>query len=120
MTGKQAEQYVAEFFSKQGYWVHITGGYQQPFDMVAIGKHDEYFVDIKHCKGKRFSFYRVENNQFEAMEYLYMMFRATSKIGFIIVHDRKLYFLPFNKYLVMKHDGLKSVSVDELKIFLKR
>lgn len=114
MTGKQAEQFVAETFSKDGFWVHIfkkgIDG-QQPFDMIAIKNKQVWCCDIKHCDKDVFPFSRVEENQKQSLSFLNDF--HSHRVGFILVYRLGIFYLSYYEYLKISKDN-KAVKLEEL------
>lgn len=79
-SGTRFENDFAEILDDRGFWVHLlqqnsTG---QPCDIVAVNCNGlAFLIDAKETKSGRFSFERIEDNQFYAME------KFQSKTGFV-------------------------------------
>lgn len=115
MTGNQAEQFVAEHYANQGWWVHIfkkgVDG-QQPFDLIALTIDNVICADVKHSKIPRFTFMRIEENQKFALKYL--ADTTNYMVGFFIVFEDNIYWLPYLLYEELEKLGSKSVKIKDL------
>lgn len=117
MTPSQVERKVAEYFAYSGAWATIlkkgVDG-NQPFDLIAIDNHAIWCVDVKLCKRDYLPFSRFEENQLNAMSYLYEIDNERVILGFVMVFETNLYFLDYKKYLEMLKDDKKSVKSENL------
>lgn len=116
-TASKAEKFVAEFISKQNYWVGtfekgVSGS--QPFDLIAIGKN-VLALDVKLMERDYFPFTRIEENQHNALSYLSSLKVNYSLYeGFAIVYKDEIYFLSYNDYLAFEKEGMKAVKTKDL------
>lgn len=117
-TGTQAEQAVANYISKKGYWVgdfNKSSSGSQPFDQIALTHNTTLTYDVKHCIDDRFDFVRVEENQKLALGFIHNeLYNDKIKAGFVLVYNDMFKFLSYFRYQEMINKGFKSVQVSTL------
>ena len=114
--GNRAEEQIANIFQEYGYWVAIfpynTNG--QPCDIVALNKDNHFLVDVKHCKTDRFTFSRIEPNQWTTFDYATSL--GIKNVGFIIVNERyEFKYLPYSLVLELTRNDCQSIIITGLK-----
>lgn len=120
--GKETEKRFADFVNDNFKGVtirHPRSIHGQPFDMTAVFKDQVWFIDIKHCLGKRFSFRSVEPNQKTAFELLEQRKgNAKYNLGFIIYFNEleKFKYLPFETLKKMESLGQKSILQNDERL----
>ena len=69
-SGNQFEAEFCEILAEEGFWTHnlAQNSAGQPADVIAVKEGKAYLIDCKVCSRDRFSFSRIEGNQFMAME----------------------------------------------------
>lgn len=116
-TGTEAENFVAQFFAKQGWLVlnlnkSRTGS--QPYDQIAIGRVFTFNYDVKHCKDNYFPFDRIEQNQINALGYLQNeVMNPRARQGFVLVYKNELYWFSYIRYELEKGKK-KSINPKQL------
>jgi Holliday junction resolvase len=113
--GRDTEQLVANFLSKEGWFVIVipsksTG---QPFDLIAFKDGDYFTADVKHvAKGYDFQVSRIEANQITSFRLMIEL--GNTNCGLLIKYegDDNLYYKPFveinlNEKFVMKEECYK-------------
>lgn len=117
-TGTQAEQSVAEYISKKGYWVgdfNKSSSGSQPFDQIALTHNITLAYDVKHCIDDRFDFVRVEENQKLSLGFIHnSLYNDKIKAGFVLVHNDEFKFLSYFRYQELLSKDYKSVKVSTL------
>ena len=116
VNGTNKERELCLMLTDWGFWAHrlvdrING---QPFDIIAVRNDTAVALDSKVCEHGVFLFSRVEPNQETAMR-LWKK-RASSFVGFAIYDciAEEWRYLPYDKYVEMKGEGLRQVHVSEL------
>lgn len=119
--GDETEIAIGKIFQKNGYWCHIfqkkVSG--QPVDIIAIKENINWLIDAKHLEEnkKSFPFSRIEMNQIESLTYA-KEYAGIKRLGFAICvgndHTRA-FFLPFDYFMEMYQNGLKSVKISLLE-----
>lgn len=118
MTGREAENYVAEYLSKQDFFVgdfNKSNSGQQPFDQIAINNNKVLAYDVKHCKRDYFPFTRVEDNQIRALSYLDDLNNPVIETYIMLVYKEEITTLPFKEFLSLEGKDTKSVKPSSLK-----
>lgn len=113
--GQQTEQQVAEYFSKNGWWVYrIPSGLSgQAADIVMAKDGEAYLIEVKHCKNDRFVLNRIEENQKTA----YKLFQQTgNKEHYVAIKFKNgTYLIHFMWIMKWLDEDLKSITVDTAK-----
>lgn len=115
MTGAEFERYVVDLFQKNGFWaLRIPKNERgaQPFDILAIRGNEVYAVDCKVCQRKSFPLSRIEDNQWMAMDV--MTWKTNAKIGFVVYHEGKLFFIPYKE---TAFSSVASIALDDLHLW---
>jgi Holliday junction resolvase len=96
--GRDTEELVANFLSKEGWFVIIipsksTG---QPFDLIAFKDGDYFTADVKHvAAGYEFQTSRIEANQISSFRLMIEL--GNTNCGLLIKYEDEndLYYKPF-------------------------
>ena len=113
--GTAFEKEVAKIFAENGWWAHLLKDTQtgQPFDLLVANNNMAYPIDCKECKGDRFEFRRIEENQRSAFELWQECGNAPGNLA-IRIHDR-IYILSYCQVMVLEEHGVKSLTEADLK-----
>lgn len=120
MTGKEAEQFVAEYLAKRGYFVgdfNKGNSGEQPFDQIAIGSKFILAYDVKHCNTDYFPLDRVRENQINALSYLDSLNNERIRTSIILVYEKELFVLPFYIFTILKNSNEKSIKPTDMLNF---
>lgn len=103
--GNNFEKMALRILQEHGYWCHLFSydANGQPCDIIAFDDADVFLIDVKHCKGDRFSTSRIEPNQYMCFKYANELSKK-AHVGFAIYFDKILKFkwLPWNKDVAEK------------------
>ena len=126
--GNNVEQSICKLFKKHHYWAanfpkNASGS--QPVDIVAYRGGEKsifWYIDGKNVNFKKVSFVldRTEDNQMVSMDYVIHFAKANDKyVGFVIYFERteQFYWLPYKKVLEVRKSGLKSVNLNDMRLF---
>ena len=107
--GTKFEQLFCNWLAENGWWAHFlapnTSG-AQPFDVIAIRGNQVYAIDCKTCESDRFSFDRIQENQYLAFKSI-MWKSSNVQCGFAIWHKEELFYIPFEDVLTATGKSIK-------------
>lgn len=111
VIGNTTENKAINVFMKMGYWVHkfVDSQAGQPCDIIAMGKGNIVFCDIKHCVGDKFNFKNIRENQLNSFELL----RRKNPDAEYLHCGFYIYFEKYNKWVWLdytqakEHKGIK-------------
>lgn len=119
-TGTQAEEAVAKYISKKGFWVgdfNKGSSGSQPFDQIALTHNVTLAYDVKHCAENRFDFTRVEENQRLSLGFITNeIYNDKIKTGFVLVYQNEFRFLSYFRFKTLENLDKKSVRITDLPL----
>lgn len=105
VIGNTTEAKAINMFSKNGYWCHkfIDSQAGQPCDIIAMGKGQIVFCDIKHCIGDKFNFKNIRENQINSFE---LLKRKNPDVNYLHL-GFYIYFEKYNKWVWLDYEKVK-------------
>lgn len=109
--GKEWEDELVEILGQYGFWASRFPGEEdgtQPCDIIALNHIGSHLIDAKDCKGGRFVFSRVEDNQRSSIE----LFRELcgGKGWFALRYPDQYYMIPYDMVAWCEKHGHKSLG----------
>lgn len=106
------EEKIIEILGEHGFW---ASGFPkdkdgtQPADIIAVNHKGVHLIDAKACKGGRFPFERMEDNQLSAMDAISE--RAGGRGWFALGYPgEKIYMVEKFKLCMLRDSGAKALG----------
>ncbi len=120
-VGKNAEQMFLNHIDDAGGYATLIPPSMlgQPFDAMAVYRNKVWFVDVKNCRGRRFSFSNIRPNQMISLKLLASKRgNLDYKVGFVIyVENQKIFkYFDYRDYEQMFNRNEKGISVDDSRL----
>ena len=109
-AGTKFEREFANRLAAEGFWVHRLQDNKngQPCDVIAARNGEAYLFDCKDCQKEVFDLRRVEENQYNAMQFFYVT--GNSRGMFAVRYDPEVIFLVDYQVLKDLQDrGVRSI-----------
>lgn len=117
-VGTQFEREFAARLAAEGFWVHRFQDNKngQPCDVIAAKHGKAYLFDCKNCQKELFDLRRVEENQYNAMQFFYV---TGNRRGMFAVRypDEEVFLVDFQLLYSLKYEGKKSISRKEITTY---
>lgn len=117
-AGTKFEREFAERLAAEGFWVHRFQDNKngQPCDVIAARNGEAYLFDCKDCQKEVFDLRRMEENQYNAMQFFYVT--GNSRGMFAVRYPDEVVFLAdFQLLDNLKNDGKKNISRTDMTTY---
>lgn len=116
-NGSRFERFMAKLLADKGFWALIVprnAGGQQPADILAVKGRYHALIDCKVVSGDRFTFDRIEDNQYYSMD---RFKEIGGEVGWfaILLPDGGVRMLTIDMVESLEGIGKHSLSVRELR-----